>query len=178
MWTHNSKDSEKDAQMTVARKLRLYFDTTIPNYLFVDDRPAQKMATEQLWNDCMAGKHDVFTSQVLFHEVEKCTEPKRSNMYSKLNSLNLVILEESNKVRNLAHEYIKSGILRERDYNDCLHIAHAVIFGCDIVLSWNFEHMVNASIRKNIKIINATARYNEIEIVSPSEFLKGGHYGD
>jgi hypothetical protein len=68
-----------------------------------------------------------------------------------------------------------SGILREKDLDDCLHIAHAVVYGCDIILSWNFRHIVNDETKSKVKVVNAISRYNEIEIVSPDIFLKGGY---
>jgi hypothetical protein len=44
-------------------------------------------------------------------------------------------LRESDEVTELADRYIESGVLKEKDYDDCLHIAYAVVNDCDVILS-------------------------------------------
>jgi predicted nucleic acid-binding protein len=44
--------------METGGKPRLYFDTTMPNYLFVDDRPDEREATRRLWEKCVGGDYD------------------------------------------------------------------------------------------------------------------------
>jgi hypothetical protein len=66
-------------------------------------------------------------------------------------------------------------VLTERRINDCLHIAYSAVYDCDVILSWNFDDIVNDRTRGTVKIVNATSRYKEIMIVSPDEFLRGGY---
>jgi predicted nucleic acid-binding protein len=161
--------------MDVAKKLSVYFDTTIPNYLFADDSPDRMEWTWRLWERCVAGEFEIFVSDVFYREINRCPQPKLGKMDVQLNLVEIQILKETDEVRGLALAYISSGILREKDLDDCLHIAQAVVQGCDIILSWNFNHIVNDATRSQVKIINATSRYKEIGIVSPEEFLKGGY---
>ena len=160
--------------MGVGRKLRIYLDTTIPNYLFADDRPDRMAYTWRLWERCVAGEFEVFVSDVLFDELDKCPQPKQGRMYGQLGRIGARGLEETAEVKELASAYVRSGVLRERDLGDCRHFAHAVVHECDIILSWNFNHIVNDTTRDRIKVVNAVSRYKEIKIVSPEEFLKGG----
>jgi predicted nucleic acid-binding protein len=167
------------------RKLRLYFDTTIPNYLFARDTPDDAAAarlilerhdaTRRLWEKCEAEEYDVFVSNVFFAEIEACPEPKRGRMREKMASVKMNLLEETDEVVALVLEYVRSGVLKGKDFNDCLHIAYAVVNGCDIILSWNFRHIVNDATRGKVRVVNAINQYNEIVIVSPDEFLLGGH---
>jgi predicted nucleic-acid-binding protein len=76
-------------------------------------------------------------------------------------------------VDDLSSEYVKSGVLKEKQIADCYHIAYAVAHGCDVIVSWNFEHIVNDMTKGRVKIVNATNRYKEIGIVSPDLLLKG-----
>jgi predicted nucleic acid-binding protein len=166
-------------------KLKLYFDTTIPNYLFVkeslDDTEAARLILERhgatclLWERCAAEEYDVFVSDVFDRELRACPEPKLGRMREKMVSVKMGQLLESDEVLALAAEYARSGVLLPKDYNDCLHIAYAVVNGCDVILSWNFRHIVNDTTRGKVKVVNAVSRYNEILIVSPDDFLAGGY---
>jgi predicted nucleic acid-binding protein len=160
--------------MEAGRKLRIYFDTTIPNYLFADDNPDRMEWTWRLWEKCKAGEYEIFVSDVFFGELRNCPQPKLGKMNEQLKLINSEHLKESDEVRELALEYIKHGVLTERRINDCLHIAYAVANDCDLVFSWNFDDLVNDRTRGKVKIVNAISRYKEIEIVSPDEFLQGG----
>jgi predicted nucleic acid-binding protein len=158
--------------METDRKLRLYFDTTIPNHLFARDRPDRMEVTWRLWEKCAAGEHDVCVSDVLFAELAKCPEPKLSRMLREIESLGIEQLEETDEVRALALEYVKSGALTEKHFNDCLHIAYAVVNECDIILSWNFDHTRDWT-KGRVKGVNETKRYRGIGIMSPDDFLEG-----
>ena len=74
-------------------------------------------------------------------------------------------------VKALANEYIVKGVLTEKSRADCLHIAFAVFYDCDIIVSWNFKHLVNFRTINKVKIVNATYNYREISIVNPTMLL-------
>jgi predicted nucleic acid-binding protein len=152
---------------------KLYFDTTIPNYLFGPARPDRMEATWRLWERCAAEEYEVFVSDVFFRELDRCPEPKRGMMYGQLGRIGLGRLEESDEARELAAAYIRNGVLGEQDFNDCLHIASAVVSGCDVILSWNFRHIVNDGTKGKARVVNSISRYNEIGIASPDDFLMG-----
>ena len=63
-------------------------------------------------------------------------------------------------------------MLKEKSYDDCLHIAYAVIHHCDVIVSWNFKHLVNFRTIDKVKIVNAINRYKEISIISPTMLIE------
>ena len=75
--------------------------------------------------------------------------------------------QETDEVKNLAAEYLKAGIT-EDNFNDCLHIAYAVIADCDRLVSWNFTHLAKDETIESVKVINAINRYKAISIVPPA----------
>jgi predicted nucleic acid-binding protein len=155
------------------RKIRLYFDTTIPNHLFAEDRLDRMETTWRLWEKCMAGEYAVFLSDIFFEELRRCPEPKRSRMTKQLDRIGFERLEESNEVKALAVEYVRSGALTGTHLNDCLHIAYAVVGECDTILSWNFDQ-TRAWTKGRVKEVNETNRYRGIGIMLPDDFLEGG----
>jgi predicted nucleic acid-binding protein len=158
--------------MEAGKKLRVYIDTSVISNLFGDDAPDQMDGSLRLWDECMAGKYDVFVSPMVLLEIGNCPEPKRSWLHEKMNLIEFESLEETDEVRELAAEYVR-GVLKEKQIADCFHIAYAVAHDCDVIVSWNFDHIVNDKTKGKVKIVNATNRYKEIGIVSPDELLKG-----
>src|SRR4051812_6528515 len=43
----------------------------------------------------------------------------------------------------LAQNYIKENVVGQTSLNDCLHIATATLNKVDVLVSWNFKHIVN-----------------------------------
>jgi len=154
------------------RKLKLYLDTSTASHLFADDVPDKMFDTNQLWEDLAKDDYEIFISPTVIDELEECNEPKRSQMYQKLREITFQILEKTDEVNRLAREYINHGVLKEKNLDDCFHIAFAVVYNCDIIVSWNFRHLVNYKTINKVKIVNAISQYREISIITPTMLLE------
>lgn len=154
------------------RKLKLYLDTSTISHLFATDTPHKMEDTNLLWTDLIKGKHDIFISPVVISEIKKCPEPRQSLMFEKLHQIKFQILNETDEVYTLAAEYIKGGVLNPKSSDDCLHIAYAVIYNCDVIVSWNFKHLVNFKTINKIKVVNTILMYKEIGIISPTMLVE------
>ena len=53
--------------------------------------------------------------------------------------------------------------------NDALHVAAAVLHRQDILLSWNFKHLVNRRRRARVNDINISLGLPTLEILAPPE---------
>ena len=53
------------------------------------------------------------------------------------------VIETNDSIVELADKIIDFGILKQKNMDDCKHIAAAILAGCDIITSWNFKHIVN-----------------------------------
>ncbi len=78
--------------------------------------------------------------------------------------------EESKK---LGKEYIASGILTWRSLNDAYHIAMASTHRLDLLVSWNFKHIVNYDKIRLFNSANLKFGYPAIDIRTPQELI---HY--
>jgi predicted nucleic acid-binding protein len=128
--------------------------------------------TNKLWNDFVGGKYELFISQVVTEEIQQCPEAKRAKLLEKMEQVQFVALERTDEVSKLAQAYIDNGVLGRKSIADCLHIAFAVVYDCDIIVSWNFKHLVNYTTVNRVKIVNAINRYKEISIIPPSMLLE------
>lgn len=154
------------------KKLELYLDTSVISHIFAEDTPEKMSDTNKLWNEIKSKKYDVFLSTVVIKELQQCSEPKRTMMIEKLDEIEYHILEETDEVNELAKEYLKNGVLTQKSLDDCLHIASAVVYNCDIIVSWNFKHLVNYRTINKVKIVNAINQYKEISIISPTMLIE------
>ena len=154
------------------RKLKLYLDTSAISHLFADDTLDKMADTNSLWDDLALRKFDIFISQTVLDEIRKCSEPKKTMMLEKLQMIDFQLLEETHTVTELASAYVNGGVLKEKSIDDCMHIAFAVVYDCDIIVSWNFKHLVNYRTINSVKVVNAINNYREISIVSPTMLLE------
>ena len=150
------------------KKLKLYLDTSIISYLDASDTPEKMADTIALWEEIKAGKYDVVISELTFEEVAHCFEPKRTFLSDELNKIEAAVAARKKEISELAKSYVKNGVLSQKSYDDCMHIAYAVVHGCDFLVSWNFKHLVNVNTIKGVKIVNAINDYREISIISPT----------
>ena len=156
------------------RKLKLYLDTSVISHLFADDTPERMEDTNKLWADFIGGKYDLCISPIVMDELERCSEPKRSQIFQKMERVKFRMLSKTGEVESLANAYINESVLREKSFDDCMHIAFAVVYNCDLIVSWNFKHLVNYKTINKVRIVNALNQYREIGIMSPTMLIDGG----
>ena len=156
------------------KKLKIYLDTTIISYLDQPERGEQHADTLKLWEKIKAGEFEAFISPVAVEEIGRCNEPKRTVLMEYLRSNLCAMLQENDEVAELAATYIEAEILREKSFDDCQHIAYACVYNCDIIVSWNFRHIVNHRTIAGVKSVNALAGYREMLIYSPTMLIEGG----
>ncbi|MDR2814315.1 MAG: hypothetical protein LBB79_06650 [Prevotellaceae bacterium] len=73
----------------------------------------------------------------------------------------------------MAGQFVNLGILQQKSFDDCQHIAAAIVSECDIIISWNFKHIVNHRTMMGVKTITALEGFNDVLIYAPS-ILTGG----
>ncbi|MDR0653275.1 MAG: type II toxin-antitoxin system VapC family toxin [Synergistaceae bacterium] len=156
------------------KKLRLYLDTSVISHLDAPDRLDWQEDTRRLWENIRAGMYDVFVSPVVVAEIERCKEPKRSYLLAQLRLIEYVVLEKTDEIGELAQRYVDANILRPNSFDDCQHIAYACVYNCDMLLSWNFAHLVNVKTISGVKGVNVLTGYKEMPIYTPTMLISGG----
>jgi len=74
--------------------------------------------------------------------------------------------------KDLAEKYVKEKIVTRKFCSDALHIAIATIHKVDVLVSWNFKHIVNLNRIKQYNSVNLKHGYTMIEIRSPMEIVE------
>ncbi|MAF66785.1 MAG: PIN domain protein [Planctomycetes bacterium] len=73
--------------------------------------------------------------------------------------------------RALAEAYIAAGVLTAKMRADAQHIALATVGRADVLVSWNFKHIVNLQRIHAYNSVNLRKGYPMIEIRTPREVL-------
>ena len=159
-------------------KLRVYLDTSVISYLEQEDAPEKMEDTRLLWTALKSGKHDIYISDIVIAEIMRCDENKRNVLLEHLAEIDYTLIETDDKIVDLAEKIIDFGVLKKKSFEDCQHIAAAILNNCDIITSWNFKHIVNVKTIKGIKILTTAEGYKDLMIYPPTALLEEDEEND
>ena len=151
-------------------KLKLYLETTVFNYYFDEDRTGHEDVLK-LFEAIEAGKFEVYTSRYVTDELIKAPEPKNNNMIALIDKYNIIHLELTDEVFDLAELYIATNIIPASYFYDSVHVAVASVYGLDGIISYNFEHINRDKTRLLTTSVNNEEGYGGIVICTAKEVL-------
>ncbi len=147
-------------------KLRIYLDTSVFSAYYDDRITDRQMQTEIFWKK--RDQFDLATSELATQELERMPDAKQRERVQRLLK-DVKIISVTDEMRQLAQGYVEAGIFSELMFNDALHVAAAVLSRQDVLLSWNFKHLVNRRRRAMVNELNMVRMLPTIEIVAPAE---------
>jgi predicted nucleic acid-binding protein len=154
------------------KKLKIYLDTSVISHIQHEDTPEKMKDTLLFWDELKTGKYEVVISDLTLGEIQKCPQPKQTDMLNYLEEIDHEILLNSDEVRALAEDYIANGVLTRKNRGDCIHMAFATISDCDVIVSWNFKHMVRFKTIQGMRLVNAKNGYFKVmDIIQPTMIL-------
>jgi hypothetical protein len=122
--------------------------------------------TKEFWG--LLNEYEKHASELVLEELNAVTdEYLRNNLIELTNDFK--ILKVNNQCISLAEKYIESNIFPERYKDDAIHLAIATVNGIDILISWNFEHLVKRKTRSEANRANSLNGYKAIDIIAPPE---------
>jgi len=148
----------------INRKISLYLDTSVIGGYF-DDIFMQD--TQLLFEKIKNGEYSAFISDMTKKELLKSPDKVRNL----LNSIEYQSIEITPECEDLAEEYIKENVVGATSRDDCTHIAVATVNNIDVLVSWNFKHIVNFKRIRGYNSINTKNGYRNLEIRSPKEMV-------
>ena len=81
----------------------------------------------------------------------------------------------SKDASELADKYIEAKVVGKTSKADCQHIAIATVCHADVLVSWNFKHIVNLDRIRGYNGINFQNGHQMIEIRTPKEIFNYGN---
>jgi len=153
------------------KKQRIYIDTSVFGGYF--DSEFEEF-TKPLFDRIEKEEFIILFSPVTQDELENAPSRVRS-LVTSLKSSQTEFLETTDEAVDLATEYIAEKVVGETSYADCLHIALATINRADLLVSWNFKHIVNIERIRGYNSINIKNGYKQLEIRSPRDLMNYGN---
>jgi len=95
-------------------------------------------------------------------------------VYAELVALGADIITVGESALELADEYQRRSILTPNYYDDGLHIAIATVAEADVLVSWNFRHIVRFDKIRLFNAVNLEYGYKMLQIFSPREVTTYG----
>jgi predicted nucleic acid-binding protein len=154
------------------KRITLYLDTSILSFYHAQDCPDEMQITRQLLSEIKGERFEAFISTAVLEEIARAPEQMKKELLGLIRDYKFTLLEITEEIDILAKEYIKNNIIPERFELDAVHIACAVVNNIDVIVSWNFEHIVRLRTRLAVNAISKVQGYKEIEICSPREVIE------
>ena len=155
-------------------KPKIYLDTSIISHLDQQDAPDKMFDTRLLWEEIKQGKYEVYISDVVVSEIAKNKQEKRKLLTFWLADIEYITSRITKEMVDYADRLTEKGVLPAKSRDDCLHVACAVVNKCDMLLSWNFKHMVRVKTIDSVKVVSKQLGYPEMRIYSPNMIVERG----
>jgi predicted nucleic acid-binding protein len=150
-----------------AGKVRAYADTSV--FGGVQDEEFRE-ASRQFFRRVKRGDYMILLSTLTLREIAGAPSNVRRVLAELPRSQIAEIPPEAeDEAERLADAYIAAGVLEGTSRADATHVAIATVARADLILSWNFRHIVNYQRIGEFNRVNALNGYPRIEIHSPLE---------
>ncbi len=148
-------------------KQRIYIDTSVVGGCEDEEF---SMWSIQLFEEFRQGLRIAIISDLTRRELEGAPESVKKVLLSLLdaNVENVFLTEEAESV---AQSYLDDGIVTVKHIADAQHIAIASVERVDVLVSWNFQHIVNLDRIHAFNSVNLKLGYPILEIRSPREVI-------
>ena len=157
------------------RKLKLYLETSVWNFMFADDAPEKMKATKQFFDEINKGKYEIYISNIVLAEIDRADSKTKEKLTNLINKYNPIELKGKEEVDSLSEKYIAANIIPKRFEEDSMHVAFATVYDLNAIVSWNLKHIVKLKTRVEANAINRVDGYREIEICTPEEVIENGN---
>ena len=147
---------------------RFYFDTSVFGGVF--DKEFEE-STLQLFERIRMGQIICLFSDLTENELIKAPENVIEH-FKNLPKQNVERVIVNDEILTLASKYVAEKVVGQTSFDDCINIATATIYKADILVSWNFKHIVNLYRIRGYNSVNIRSNYQLLEIRSPKEILE------
>jgi len=116
-------------------------------------------------------KNGIYKPIISSHVIAELENGAPNHVKENLKTIDYAEYAVTDEMLKLAEKYMEQKIVSENYYGDALHIAVATVLGVDVLVSWNFKHIVNLDRIRLFNSINIREGYNFLEIRSPREVV-------
>jgi len=149
------------------KKNRIYADTSVFGGVF---DPEFKEASTQFFDEARRGRHILILSEIVDRELERA--PFRVRQFvADLPVGSTESVAFSDEMADLRDAYLSAKVVTSRFKDDAAHVAVATVVRADLIVSWNFRHLVKWKRIRAFNAVNLTLGYPVMTIMSPREVI-------
>jgi predicted nucleic acid-binding protein len=148
-------------------KQRIYIDTSVIGGCF--DKEFAEWSNK-LFEEFIEGKKIAVISDIVIDEILDAPDEVKEKV-SQIPVQFIEQIKKDDEADFLASKYIEMKAISKNYYNDALHIAIAAINNCDLLVSWNFKHIVNYQRIIIYNSVNLMFGFKHLEIRTPKEVV-------
>jgi len=149
------------------KRLRIYVDTSVIGGCLDEEFARESCA---LLDMATSGEATLLVSDILADELEAAPEDVQ-RLFGELPPHCLESVHPSAESARLRDAYLAAGVLGSSAEEDAHHVALATIAGADMMVSWNFRHIVHFDKMRGFNSVNLREGYRTLEIHSPKEVV-------
>ena len=146
-------------------KPQIYTDTSVLGGCEDDEF---RNSSRRLLEAFAGGELTLVLSELVLREIETAPEGVRM-VIGRVPEAHIELVPLSSEAEELAAAYIEEGAIGARMRADALHIALATVARVDVLVSWNFKHIVNLRRIHAYNGVNLKRGYPLLEIRTPRE---------
>ena len=147
---------------------RVYIDTSVIGGCFDEEF---EFYTKLFFEKVEQGEFKIILSDILTAELVGAPESV-IKFYKSISKDRIEYIEQTEDSIQLGEAYLKEGVVGKSSRTDCRHIALATLINADILVSWNFKHIVNITRIRGYNSVNVKHGHRILEIRTPREILE------
>jgi len=149
------------------KRLRIYLDTSVIGGCLDEGFARESLA---LIDTARRGEMILVVSDLMAAEVRRAPNPVQS-IFDGLPFNSTELVERSAESERLRDLYLEEKVVGPGSMDDAHHVAIATVERVDMVVSWNFQHIVHFDKIRGFNAVNLREGYAPIEIRSPREVV-------
>lgn len=158
--------------ISVMQKFHIYIETSVWSFAFAEDAPDYKADTLAFFELCKKRAFEPYISSAVLSEIQHADAPLRKRLEELIRNVKPVLLSTLPEVDSLSEAFLREEVVPAGKPEDARHVAIAMVHGLDVLVSWNFRHIVNIRREERFNAVAVLEGYHHrLRIVSPKELI-------
>jgi hypothetical protein len=154
-------------QCNVMKKLRIYVDTSVIGGCLDTEFEEDSCA---LIEEARKGKICLLVSTLLTDELDESPAAVQEVLPA-LPEHSFEAVPHSEEARQLRDAYVIADVVGKKHLMDAYHVALATVARADMIVSWNFKHIVHFDKIRGFNAVNLHEGYLPLEVRTPKEVV-------
>lgn len=147
---------------------RIYLDTSVFGGYYDSEF---ELWTKILFEKIINGEYKIIYSKLI--DIELFSAPDQvKEIVELIPEKDIIRVDITDEANALAEQYLSENVVGKTSRADCTHIAIATLNNEDILVSWNFKHIVNINRIRGYNSVNYKYGHKILEIRTPREILE------